>query len=172
MLEFSSRDFDWSEYGATVHSAVMRAWLRRLYWALASFEQWARENRPDLDHENRIDFVIERRGDLTGIRLVGGSGCTPLDESALAALEEVVLPPLPDDFPRDSELVRATFHVRGPIFGVQLRREYVGDSAGRTRAVDDAVVAPVMRQYLNYLREAGYFSDRATDEPVSPNTRP
>ena len=54
-------------------------------------------------------FTIQRNGEVTGIILEGPSGCYPLDDSALDALREVILPPLPKDFPRDQETVHARF---------------------------------------------------------------
>ena len=56
---------------------------------------------------------------------------TPLDASAADALREVVLPPLPADFPRGSETVHGRFIATGDI---------------RT-----------MRRTLEFLRRAGYF---------------
>ncbi len=60
-----------------------------------------------------------------------GSGCDPLDSSALDALSEVILPPLPADFPRDSETIRATFIARGDIMS--------------------------MRDAFRYMKQIGYF---------------
>jgi hypothetical protein len=59
--------------------------------------------------------VIERNGQVTGITLEDGSGCEPLDASALDALAEVILPPLPDAFPRDRETVRGRFIAKGHV---------------------------------------------------------
>jgi TonB family protein len=131
-LEFESRDFDWSDYARQIYFAILRAWYERLYRTTADFERWAHGSGDWwLDHRARIRFVIEGSGDVTGIRLEAGSGCEPLDRSALDALDEVVLPPLPPDFPRGQEAVHATFLAR--------------------------IEVSVMRQQLGGLKRAGYF---------------
>ncbi len=80
------------------------------------FEKWAHhESNWRLKHASRVRFVIERNGQVTGILLEQGSGCEPLDASASEALAEVILPPLPSGFPRDREVVHATFIAEGPI---------------------------------------------------------
>jgi hypothetical protein len=132
ILEFSSRDYDWSDYSSQIYWAILRAWYSRLYQTTAEFEKWAHENRDwMLAHESKIQFVIQRNGDVTDIVLEMPAGCPPLDRSALDALSEVILPPLPADFPRDRELVRATFIARGEIYN--------------------------MRQVFEYYRRIGYF---------------
>ncbi len=62
-----------------------------------------------LDHSSGVRFVIQRSGEVTGIVVEAQSGCLPLDDSAADALAEVILPPLPADFPRDREVVHARF---------------------------------------------------------------
>ena len=47
------------------------------------------------------------------------------------SLSEVILPPLPADFPRDSETIRATFIARGDIMS--------------------------MRDAFRYMKQIGYF---------------
>ena len=96
------------------------------------FEKWASRNGQwMLDHATRVRFVIESNGQVTGIVEERGSGNTPFDAAALDALEEVILPPLPSNFPRDRETVHALFVGKGPV-----------------RA---------MRVNLSKLKRAGYF---------------
>lgn len=131
-LEFESRDYDWTDYARQIYMAIWRAWHSRLLDTTDAFERWAYENRNwELRHQNRIRFTIEANGEVTDIVLEGPSGCYPLDDSALDALREVILPPLPADFPRQQETVHARFIAEGNI---------------RT-----------MRRYLTYLRSLGYF---------------
>jgi TonB family protein len=131
-LEFESRDFDWDDYARQVYVAIWRAWHNRLYLSTDAFEKWSYQNLTALlDHQNRIRFTVDRSGELGGIALETPSGCVPLDESALDALREVVLPPLPTDFPRAGETVHVRFIAYGEI-----------------RA---------MRPSLQYLRSRGYF---------------
>jgi len=132
ILEFSSRDYDWSDYSSQIYWAILKAWYRRLYESTPDFEKWAHTNQQYLlNHKARIHFVIESDGDVTGISINVGSGCGPLDESAIDALSEVILPPLPADFPRNYEEVNATFVATGEIMS--------------------------MRQMFRYLRQIGYF---------------
>ncbi len=132
ILEFSSRDYDWSDYSSQIYWAILRAWYNRLYQTTSDFEKWAHSNQQwSLNHRSRITFTIRRTGNVTQIQLVDGSGCDPLDSSALDALSEVILPPLPADFPRDSETIRATFIARGDIMS--------------------------MRDAFRYMKQIGYF---------------
>ena len=114
-LAFETRDFDWSDYGRQIYIAIWRAWHNRLYQTVDDFEKWAYGNGWFLNHENRIRFVIERSGQVTGIAVEADSGCAPLDASATQALAEVILPPLPDDFPKEREIVHARFLAEGSI---------------------------------------------------------
>jgi len=131
-LEFESRDFDWNDYARQIYMAIWRAWHNRLYVTADVFERWGYENRSwILDHANRITFTIESNGQVTGIAIETPSGSYPLDDSAVDALTEVILPPLPSDFPRSRETVHARFIADGDV---------------RT-----------MRRYLGWLKSEGYF---------------
>lgn len=113
---FESSDYDWSDYGRVVYTAIRRAWFARLYATHESFDRWAWSEKDwFLKHAAGLRFVIERNGEVTSIRILQESGCGPLDDSAYNALEEVVLPPLPADFPRDRETVRMGFLAEGNI---------------------------------------------------------
>jgi hypothetical protein len=115
-LVFESRDYDWNDYGRQVYMAIWRAWHNRLWMTTDEFEKWAHRNQNwRLGHSTQIRFVIEDNGQVTGIMMEAGSSCQPLDASALEALAEVILPPLPPDFPRDREVVHARFVADGPI---------------------------------------------------------
>ncbi len=114
-LTFETRDFDWSDYARQIYIAIWRTWHRRLYETVDDFEKWAYSNGWFLNHENRIRFVIEKSGQVSGIAVEGGSGCEPLDLSATQALAEVILPPLPSDFPKEREVVHARFLAEGRI---------------------------------------------------------
>lgn len=132
-LEFESRDFDWSDYARQIYMAIWRAWHNRLYVTADEFERWAYEGRSwVLNHQNRVTFTIEGNGQVTGIAIETPSGCYPLDDSAVDALTEVILPPLPSDFPRSRETVHARF-------------------------IADSPDVRTMRGYLKYLKDAGYF---------------
>jgi hypothetical protein len=115
-LVFESRDYDWNDYGRQVYMAIWRAWHNRLWMTTDEFEKWAHTQQNwRLGHSTQVRFVIEDNGQVTGILMEAGSGCQPLDASALEALAEVILPPLPPDFPRDREVVHARFVAEGPI---------------------------------------------------------
>jgi outer membrane biosynthesis protein TonB len=115
-LRFESTDFDWSDYGRQIYMAIWRAWHNRLYVTTNDFDKWSHEVRSwYLNHAVAVRFVIERSGQVTGIVIEARSGCLPLDASAVDALEEVLLPPLPAAFPRDRETVHARFITRGDV---------------------------------------------------------
>lgn len=115
-LTFESADYDWTDYGRQIYMAIWRAWHQRLWMTTDEFEKWAHESGQwQLNHQTQVRFVIQHNGQLTGIVQEGTSGCSPLDLSALDALAEVILPPLPADFPRGREVVHARFIATGPI---------------------------------------------------------
>lgn len=131
-LMFESADYDWSDYARQIYMAIWRAWHSRLWQTTAAFERWAFENqRWDLQHQVLIQFTIQSNGEITDIFVVTESGCVPLDASATDAMSEVVLPALPDDFPRSRERVRGRFIASGDI-----------------RA---------MKRNLDWLKQAGWF---------------
>jgi hypothetical protein len=131
-LEFEGRDYDWENYGRQIHGIIWRAWHNRLLVTSSVFERWAAENRSWLlDHRNGVRFTILRTGQVVDVAIETPSGCYPLDDSATDALKEVVLPPLPADFQRDTETVHARFIAEGEI---------------RT-----------MKAYLQQMKNAGFF---------------
>lgn len=131
-LEFEGRDYDWESYGRQIHGIIWRAWHNRLLTTSSVFERWAAENRHwMLDHRNGVRFTILRTGQVVDVAIETPSGCYPLDDSATDALREVVLPPLPADFQRDTEIVHARFVAEGEI---------------RT-----------MKAFLQQMKNAGYF---------------
>jgi hypothetical protein len=131
-LEFEGRDYDWEDYGRQIHGIIWRAWHNRLLITASVFERWAAENRSWLlDHRNGVRFTILRTGKVVDVAIETPSGCIPLDDSATDALREVVLPPLPDDFQRDQEVVHARFIAEGEIRS--------------------------MKAYLQQMKNAGFF---------------
>jgi TonB family protein len=128
-LEFEGRDFDWADYGRQIYWVILRAWYRRLLTDSGVFERWASENRQwVLDHKSRVRFTIDRGGKVVDIAVEGPSGCYPLDDSAREALQEVVLPPLPDDFPRSEEVVHARFIAEGEIRVMRVQLQQLHDA--------------------------------------------
>jgi hypothetical protein len=132
-LLFEGNDFDFvkSGYASQAYYAILKAWYRRLYAMADQFEKWAfARSTWMLEHQNQIRFVIGRSGQIVRVDLITGSGCEPLDTSAMDALKEVVLPPLPSDFSRGEEGVVVTFMATGDIHVMrsdpQLRYAYYG----------------------------------------------
>jgi outer membrane biosynthesis protein TonB len=109
-LEFESRDYDWSSYARSIYWAIWRKWHMKMLDSVGVFERWGAERqRYVFDAKARIVFTIEKSGRVSGVAVETASGCYPFDDSATDALNEVLLPPLPSDFPRDQETVHATF---------------------------------------------------------------
>jgi len=118
-LIFETRDFDWEDYARQIYNEILRAWYKRLYATTGEFEKWAYGNTWELNHWTQIRFVIENSGDVTTISVEIPATCDPLDQSAVQALDEVILPPLPRDFPKSREVVHARFIARGHIFDMR-----------------------------------------------------
>jgi hypothetical protein len=109
-LTFESRDYDWTDYARQIYILIWKAWHYRLYLTTDEFEKWGYQTGDWLlRHRSEVRFVIERNGQVTGILVETPSGCKPLDDSAADALAEVILPPLPADFPKEREVVHAAF---------------------------------------------------------------
>jgi outer membrane biosynthesis protein TonB len=109
-LTFESRNYDWTDYARQIYILIWKAWHYRLYLTTDEFEKWGYQTGEwFLRHRSEVRFVIERNGQVTGIIVETPSGCKPLDDSAADALAEVILPPLPADFPKSREVVHAAF---------------------------------------------------------------
>ena len=131
-LTFEGRDDDWEAYGRQIHGVIWRAWHNRLLDTASVFERWASErHRWILEHANGVRFTILRSGRVVDVVIETPSGCYPLDDSAADTLKAVILPPLPQDFQRDSETVHARFIAEGDI--------------------------QTMKSYLQRLKDAGVF---------------
>jgi len=129
-LEFESRDYDWSSYARSIYWAIWRKWHMKMLASVGVFERWGMEHqRRIIDARSRIVFTIERSGRVSGVAVETASGCFPFDDSATDALNEVLLPPLPNDFTREAETVHATFvgedvDIQGMRGGLQFLRDH------------------------------------------------
>ncbi len=113
-LRFDSRDYDWSDYHYKVYWAIYRAWLRELWNNRARFGRDQLIGNLDfLDGEVRIRFTLHRDGSVSGLEVLAPSVMPTLDQASLGSISGAVLPPLPDDFPRDSEGVTFRYMLRG-----------------------------------------------------------
>lgn len=131
-LVFESTDYDWEDYGRQIYWAIWQAWHNRIYATTDEFELWGRQNGTTiLEDELQIRFTIIASGEVVGITLEVPSACHPLDLSAADALAEVILPPLPAEFPRTQETVHARFVAFADL--------------------------PQMRRYLRAMKEHGIF---------------
>jgi len=124
-LEFEDRDYDWSNYYRQIYLAILAAWYSRLYQTEERFEKFALDRQDwTLDHSAGVRFTILRSGQVVGVAVETASGCVPLDDSAVDALREVVLPPLPEDFKKDQENVHGRFIAIGDIRQMRRTLEY------------------------------------------------
>lgn len=109
-LTFETKDFNWTDYASAIYWAIWRSWHNRLYLTLNSFERWSIEHSSSaIEGVTGITFVIEKNGNISEIKPLFSSGIEPLDISAVDALREVVLPPLPPNFHKDRERVTGKF---------------------------------------------------------------
>jgi hypothetical protein len=123
-LRFESADYNWSEYSTKVYFAIYRTWLREL-WQAARRGAFARDQGlgrlPNLDGICLISFVIDRQGNISEVEVQEPSVVPTLDQASAAALVRSILPPLPADFPRESERAYFSFQIRGFLDEHQLR---------------------------------------------------
>jgi TonB family protein len=99
-LSFDTKGFDWGPYS------------RRIYWIIWS--NWHDRMPPavyaGLKGQVTVHFVIHRDGSITDIQILSSSGVPAYDSAATLALEaSSALPPLPDDFPKESDGVTGRF---------------------------------------------------------------
>jgi periplasmic protein TonB len=99
-VSFETQWYEWGEYA---NSMVRRI---RYHW----FNNMPALVRMGVKGVVRIRFTIERDGRITDITILSSSGHPPYDFAARKALElSSPLQPLPNDFPKDSERVTASF---------------------------------------------------------------
>ena len=123
-VEFESGDYPWQDYSIKVYFAVYRAWLRELDGRIPRFERDQTFHHLDnLDGECAIRFVIHRDGSIDQLEDLRPSPMPALDEASSAALRRAVLPPLPEDFPRNQERVTFRFRLSGFQSARQLQRQ-------------------------------------------------
>jgi TonB family protein len=122
-VQFDSKDYNWSDYTTKLYFAVYRAWLRELWGRVPRFERDQLQlDLARIEGEVVIHFVLHRDGGVTGIDVRRPSVLPTLDEASQAALQRAVIPPLPDDFPRNTEGVTFRFVMKGFESSQQLRR--------------------------------------------------
>ena len=97
-----------------------------MYYGVDEFERWAHANQEWLAKaRDKLEFVIEGNGEVSRVTLLGGDGMDPLDASTRRTLESVVLPPLPEDFPKDREIIRANFFLSGDLHTMRRSLEWM-----------------------------------------------
>ena len=99
-LSFDTKGFDWGPYS------------RRIYWIIWS--NWHDRMPPavyaGLKGQVTVHFVIHRDGRITDIEILSSSGVPAYDSAATLALEaSSALPPLPENFPKESDGVTGRF---------------------------------------------------------------
>lgn len=123
-LKFDSKDYAWSEYATKLYFAVYRAWLRELHGRVRRFERdQTLHGLRSLEGKVSIHFTIHRDGGVSRLQVRKPSRLPALDAASEAALRRAVIPPLPDDFPRDQEGVTFGFELRGFRSAQQLERQ-------------------------------------------------
>lgn len=116
MMFESGHEYDFADYQRQIYWIIWRAWHNRLLARADDFEKWAQQNRNGyMDHVNIVRFTIQRNGEISSIVVETESDSIPFDFSSVEGLDEAVLPPLPDDFHKDSETVHAQFIGQGEI---------------------------------------------------------
>lgn len=124
-LSFDSKGADFGPWLAEFHSRVLNEWNRNLtawherVWqdmlgarVASDSEIWNRYAR--IMNRTRgvtgVDFLVTREGSVVNLQMIHPSGALELDRSVQKTLRNVLLPPLPDDYPDDTLLIRAGFY--------------------------------------------------------------
>ncbi|MFQ5767279.1 MAG: TonB C-terminal domain-containing protein [Acidobacteriota bacterium] len=124
-ISFDSKGADFGPWLREFHARVLNEWSRNL-------DAWHRRVWNDVigahlvtDSEkmNRyamivsrvrgvtgVDFIVTREGSVVRLRMVHPSGNQELDRSVQKTLRNVLLPPLPADYPDETLLIRAGFY--------------------------------------------------------------
>jgi TonB family protein len=99
-LSFDTAGFDWGPYARRIYWIIWTNWTRG----------WPPAARAGLSGVVTVRFRIHRNGSISSIVVMKESGTPAFDTCATLALEaSSPLPPLPDDFPKDSEGITARF---------------------------------------------------------------
>lgn len=99
-LSFDTPGFDWGPYARKIYWVIWTNWTRG--WPPAA---WA-----GLKGIVQVHFTIWKDGRITDITVLDASGTPAFDTCATLALEaSSPLPPLPADFPNESEGISARF---------------------------------------------------------------
>jgi protein TonB len=84
--------------------AELTAWVNaHKYYPQAALEQGQQGSV-------RIEFTVDRAGNVTGLHLLGGSGSVFLDQAWLGLFEDNQLPPFPPGTKSDKVTIDATMH--------------------------------------------------------------
>ena len=100
-MSFDTQGFPWGDYARKLYVAIRNRWLERIPLA-------ARENMAGYTCQH---FVIARDGTVTAIDVMHASRIPPFTKAATDAINAASrVPPLPEDFPKDSEGVTYCFY--------------------------------------------------------------
>lgn len=99
-LSFDTKGFDWGPYSRRIYWIIWSNWHQRMPPAIYS----------GLKGQVTIHFVIHKDGTITDIQILSPSGVVAYDNAAVLALEaSSPLPPLPEEFPKESDGVTGRF---------------------------------------------------------------
>lgn len=99
-LSFDTKGFDWGPYARRIYWIIWSNWHQRMPPAIYS----------GLKGQVTIHFVIHKDGRITDITILSPSGVVAYDSAATLALEaSSPLPPLPEEFPKESDGVTGRF---------------------------------------------------------------
>jgi hypothetical protein len=124
-LSFDSKGADFGPWLKEFHARVLNEWNRNIeewherVWQdivgarlVTDSEKWNRY--AVLVSQTRgvtgVNFEVTREGSVVKLDVIHASGTLDLDRSVHKTLRNVLLPPLPDDYPDDSLLIRAGFY--------------------------------------------------------------
>ena len=124
-LSFDTKGADFGPWLKEFHARVLREWEENLdawrneVWEAIVGTRFASDpekwNRFAWQMNNTrgvtgVEFVVTREGSIVDFVLVSPAGVTGLDRSVHQTLRNVLLPPLPDDYPDQRLPIRAGFY--------------------------------------------------------------
>ena len=107
---FSSEDFDWNDHRQPVYFAI---WMATHQALLAKLESMTTEDTSPPTSGPPFECVaqltVDRTGQIIDVTLTTSSQVGVLDAACLG-VASAILPPLPEEFPRDTEKITLSMH--------------------------------------------------------------
>jgi protein TonB len=81
----NTKEYVFYSYFQRIRQRLDRAWVPILREKLIAYHRAGRHLAGDMDHTTRVLVILNRRGEITRVQLIGESGTNDLDDAAIAA---------------------------------------------------------------------------------------